>query len=180
MKFTSKLIAVSFIASAIFFTTNLKAQTTAKNQFNLGLGAEVGIPTGVARLGSTFTLGATGRLQYGVSDNFALTFTTGGYHFFPKINPATNKRYGSYGEIPIKIGVKEFFMPNIYVAAEGGLAWEKLEDGEGWAPFHRRDLSGGVGYATKHWDIGVRYEDFYMKDYHTGLVGLRLAYGIGL
>jgi hypothetical protein len=55
-----------------------------------------------------------------------------------------------------------------------------LEAGQGWAPFHRRDLSGGVGYATKHWDVGVRYEDFYMKDYHSGIIGLRLAYGFGL
>jgi hypothetical protein len=178
MKILPKLIAVSFTASAMFFTTSLKAQTTGKNQFNLGLGAEVGVPTGVSRLGANFTLGATGRLQYGLSDKFALMLTTGGYHFFPKMIPGTDKRYGSYGEIPVKIGVKEFFVPNIYVAAEGGLAWEKLE--QGWAPFHRRDLSGGVGYATKRWDIGVRYEDFYMKDYHSGLIGLRLAYGIGL
>lgn len=180
MKILQRLIAVSITASAMFFATNLKAQTTAKNQFNLGLGAEVGVPTGVSRLGTNFTLGATGRLQYGLTDNFALMLTTGGYHFFQKIKPGTNKRYESYGEIPVKIGIKQFFVPNIYVAAEGGLVWEKLEAGQGWAPFHRRDLSGGVGYATKHWDIGVRYEDFYMKDYHSGLVGLRLAYGIGL
>ncbi len=180
MKVLSKLIAVSFAASAIFFTTTVKAQTVAANKFTFSLGAETGIPTGVSRLGTTFVLGASGKFQYGVTNNFAVTFAAGGYHFFPKTDPSTGKKYGSYGEIPVKIGVKEFVIPNFYVAAEGGLAWEKLESPNGWAPFHRRDLAGGIGYADKHWDLGVRYEDFYMKDYHSGLVALRLAYGFGL
>ena len=180
MKVLSKLIAVSIIASAIFFTTNATAQTVAAKQFTFSLGAETGLPTGIAHRGSSFALGATGQFQYGVTNNFAVTFAAGGYHFFPKINPNTGKRFGSYGEIPVKIGVKQFFTPNLYVGAEGGLVWEKLEDGQGWAPFHRRDLAGRVGYANKHWDLSARYEDFYMKDYHTGLVALRLAYGFGL
>lgn len=178
MKILSKIIAVSALASTIFFTTDLKAQTLTENKFSFSLGAETGIPTGVARLGTTFSLGATGQFQYGVTNKFGVTFTAGGDHYFPKIDPATGKRYGSYGEIPVRIGVKEFFLPNFYVAAQGGLAWEKLESG--WADFHRRDLTGGVGYATKHLDFSLRYEDYYMKDYHTGLVGLRVAYGFGL
>ena len=178
MEISSKLAIILSTSVLSFFAFDSMAQTTAAETFNLGLGAETGIPTGVARLGATFTLGATGRLQYGISNNFAITLTTGGYHFFPKLIPGTNTRYASYGEIPVKIGIKEFFVPNIYVGAEGGIAWEKLESG--WAPFHRRDLSGGLGYANKHWDIGLRYEDFYMKDYHSGLVGLRLAYGFAL
>lgn len=180
MKVLSKVIAGSLFVSAIFVGSGLKAQTVKAKQFTFSMGAEVGLPTGVSRNGTNFTLGATGQFQYGITDNFAATFAAGGYHFFPKIKPGTNTRYGSYGEIPVKIGVKQFFVPNVYVGVEGGLAWEKLEDGQGWAPFHRRDLAGRIGYADKHWDLSVRYEDFYMKDYHTGLVGLRLAYGFGL
>ncbi|SEO97003.1 hypothetical protein SAMN05428947_105278 [Mucilaginibacter sp. OK283] len=180
MKVLSKLIAVSIIASAIFFTTNAQAQTVAAKQFTFSLGAETGLPTGISRKGSSFVLGATGQFQYGITNNFAATFAAGGYHFFSKTNPNTGKKFDSYGEIPVKIGVKQFFMPNLYVGVEGGLAWEKLEDGQGWAPFHRRDLAGRIGYANKHWDLSARYEDFYMKDYHTGLVALRLAYGFGL
>ncbi len=180
MKILSKLIAVSITASAIFLCTGAQAQTVAAKQFTFSLGAETGLPTGVAKLGANFALGATGQFQYGVTNDFAVTFAAGGYHFFPKKSPTTGKRYGSYGEIPVKIGVKQVIVSNFYVGVEGGLAWEKLEDGEGWAHFHRRDLAGRLGYANKHWDLSARYEDFYMKDYHSGLVALRLAYGFGL
>lgn len=178
MKLLSKLTAAALVIGALFFTNTVKAQTTPANAFRLGLGIETGLPTGVAKLGSTFTLGGTARLQYGISDSFALTYTMGGYHFFPKKNPVTGKRYGSYGEIPIKFGFKEFFVPSIYVAGEAGIAYEKLE--QGWGP-HRLDLSPGLGWANKTWDVSLRYENFSGANQdHFGMVGLRLAYGFAL
>lgn len=177
MKTLSKLIATAFIGAAVFFTTNVKAQTTPANAFRLGLGVETGIPTGVARLGTNFTLGGTARLQYGISNSFAVTLAAGGYHFFPKMIPGQDRRYQSYGEIPIKVGIKEFFVPNIYFAGEAGVAFEKLE--QGWGP-HRLDLSPGIGYANEKWDVGVRYENFSRSEDHFGMVGLRIAYGFGL
>lgn len=178
MRSLSKLITLSATIVTLLFSAQTKAQTTPAGGWNLGLGAETGLPTGVAKLGATFTLGATGRLQYGVSNNFAITLTTGGYHFFPKKNPTTGKRYGSYGEIPVKIGVKEFFVPSIYIGGEIGTASEKLESG--WGPT-RLDLSPNVGWANKHWDFGVHYEHFSRRgEKSLGLVNLRLAYGIGL
>ncbi|WP_183560779.1 hypothetical protein [Mucilaginibacter sp. SP1R1] len=177
MKTLSKLIATASIATALFFATNVQAQTTPANNFTLGLGIETGLPTGVARLGTNFTLGGTARLQYGVTNTFAVTLAAGGYHFFPKLRPGTDTRYGSYGELPIKVSVKEFFVPNIYVAGEIGVAYEKLE--QGWGP-HRLDLSPGLGYANKTWDVGVRYENFSRQEDHFGMVALRVAYGFGL
>jgi hypothetical protein len=40
--------------------------------------------------------------------------------------------------------------------------------------------SGGIGYATKHWDFGARYENFAANGYRNGVIGLRIAYGFGL
>ncbi|AYL96498.1 hypothetical protein [Mucilaginibacter celer] len=178
MKLLSKLTAAVLVMGALFFANTAKAQTTPANAFRLGLGIETGVPTGLARLGSTFTLGGTARLQYGISNDFAATFTVGGYHFFPKKIPGSDKRYGSYGEIPIKFGFKEFFVPNVYFGGEAGIAYEKLE--EGWGP-HRLDLSPGLGYANKTWDVSIRYENFSGADQpRFGMVGLRLAYGFGL
>lgn len=178
MKLLSKLTAAAFIAGALFFSNTVKAQTTPANAFRLGLGIETGVPTGPARIGSTFTLGGTARLQYGVSNDFALTLTAGGYHFFSKKIPGSDKRFASFGELPIKAGFKEFFIPNVYFGGEVGVAFEKLE--HGWGP-HRLDVSPGVGYANKSWDVSVRYENFSGADQpHFGIVGLRLAYGFGL
>jgi hypothetical protein len=177
MKKLSKLGALAFLAAVLFFTTDVKAQTTPADAFTLGLGIETGNPLGQARLGSHFTLGGTARLQYGITNDLAATLTAGGYHFFPIKIPGQNVRYGSFGEIPVKAGLKEFFLPNIYVAGEAGVAWEKLE--KGWGP-HRLDLSPGVGYANKHWDFSFRYENFSNSVDHFGLLGLRVGYGFGL
>jgi len=75
MKTTSKLIAAILIVTAILFTSTVKAQTMPANAWRLGIGLEVADPTGNARAGSNFVLGGTARLQYGLSDNFALTLT---------------------------------------------------------------------------------------------------------
>jgi hypothetical protein len=178
MKSLSKLIAVAIAVTVVFITTETKAQITPANTFGLSLGIETGLPMGTAKLGATNTLGGTVRLQYGVSNSFALTLTTGGYHYFPKKNPSTGKRYGSYGEIPVKIGVKEFFVKNVYVGGEIGTASEKLESG--WGPT-RLDLSPALGYAIQHWDLGVHYENFSRRGEDSlGLINLRLAYSFGL
>lgn len=163
--------------TALFFTTKVKAQTTPANALRFGIGLDAGDPTGSARIGTTFILGGTARLQYGLSDNFALTFTSGAYHFFPKDIPGTNTRYASYGVIPIKLGIKEFFAKSIYFGAEGGVGIEASSNKFGPA---RLDLSPALGWANQHWDVGARYENFSSPGFHYGLVGLRLAYGFAL
>src|SRR5258708_6596429 len=114
MKTLSKLMTAIFIVPALFFTTNVKAQTTPANALRFNIGVDADLPTGNLTIGSNFVLGGTARLQYGVSNNFAITLTSGADHFFSKINPATGQNYNSFGIIPIKAGIKEFFVPNIY------------------------------------------------------------------
>src|ERR1700712_5101414 len=131
MKSSSTLIASVFVTAALFFTTNSKAQTTPANALRFNIGLESSIPTGSATIGSNFSLGGTVRFQYGITNDFAITLTGGAYHFFTKINPndPAGGRYNSYGVIPIKAGIKEFFMPNIYFGAEAGVGVEQTDNG---------------------------------------------------
>jgi len=177
MKKSSKLIVAALMVAAIFFTTDSKAQTTPAKAWRLGFGIDAADPTGNAKIGTTFILGGTGRLQYGVSNSFALTLTSGAYHFFPKTIPGTDKRYNSFGIISVKIGIKEFFAPNIYFGAEAGAGFEETNAGAGVT---RLILSPSVGYANTHWDAGLRYENFSASGGHYGMVALRIAYGFGL
>jgi len=177
MKLKSKLIVVACI-SVIFLNTKVKAQTTAANTWQASIGLETADPTGSVRQGTDFILGGTIRLQYGLSNNFALTLTSGAYHFFPVYKPGTHTRYQSYGQIPIKAGFKTFFAKNIYFGAEAGLAIEEDDSGQGPT---RLLLSPALGYATKHWDVGIHYDRFSSTTQDSfGLIGLRLAYGFGL
>ena len=176
MKALSKLMAAIFIVPALFFTTNVKGQTTPANALRFNIGVDAGLPTGNLTIGSNFVLGGTARLQYGLSNNFAITLTSGADHFFSKINPATGQNYDSFGIIPIKAGIKDFFAPNIYFGIEAGVGIEQVDSGPANTKFL---VSPGVGWGNKHWDIGVRYDNYSGQSDPYGFVALRVAYGFG-
>src|ERR1700760_4760686 len=97
MKKLSKLVAAAVVAGAIFFGTSVKAQTAGAGALRLGIGVEGGIPTGSIHDASSFELGGSARLQYGLSDNLALTLTSGYTNFFIKDayqSPAVPSSYG--------------------------------------------------------------------------------------
>jgi hypothetical protein len=171
MKNSTKLIAAAVTAVALFLgTTDVKAQTNEKSAWRLGFGVEGGIPTGDISDGSNFQLGGTARLQYGVADNLALTLTSGYYNFFAK-----DEGVSDLGLVPVKLGIKSFFTDNLYVGAEAGAGFETRENGN-----TKLLLSPALGWADKHWDFGVKYENFSGQSNNYGAVGLRVAYGFGL
>jgi hypothetical protein len=187
MKKLSNLVASALVAVAILFGTNVKAQTITPDKLRFGFGVEGGLPTGNAKDFSNIELGGTGRLQYGLSNNLALTLTSGYYNFFGKTESGTaDTKYQSLGMVPIKIGIKAFFTKNLYFGAEAGAGIETktfLPQGVDEA-FAEKDtkliLSPALGYATKSWDVGVRYENYSGQDNNYGLVALRVAYGFGV
>jgi hypothetical protein len=179
MKTTLKTIIIASTLATLFFTTTSKAQTTSANTWQFSIGPDGGIPTGNARFGSNFAFAGTARIQYGLSNSFAITLTSGAYHFFPIDMPGTNIKYQSYGEVPIKAGIKAFFVPNLYVGAEAGAMLEATDSGAGPT---RLLLSPALGYASQHWDFAVHYESAStsLPNSHFGIVALRVAYGFGL
>jgi len=187
MKKVSNLLAAGLVAVAIFIGSNAKAQTITPDKFRFGVGVEGGIATGSAHDYSNLELGGTARLQYGLSNNLALTLTSGYYNFFGKSEPGTDLKYQSLGMVPIKAGIKAFFTPNLYFGAEVGAGIETkvfLPQGVPESDFQGKDtkliLSPAVGWANKHWDVGVRYENYSGQSNNYGLVAARLAYGFGL
>ncbi len=118
MKKVTNLLASAAIAVAILFGTNAKAQTTTtryrRDPWRLGFGIEGGIPTGDAHPSSSFELGGSARLQYGLSDNFALTLTSGYTNFFIKDAYRFPGGPSNLGIVPVKVGIKAFLHSNIY------------------------------------------------------------------
>jgi hypothetical protein len=178
----TKLVAALFIIAAALSITTARAQSVGDGKFRFGVGVDGLLPVGSLSNSEGFGLGITPRLQYGISNNVALTFTSGIYHFFPKnyyyqnpFGPGVTAKY-HLDIIPVKAGIKVFVTNNIYLAGEAGAGFE-VEDGGGPV---KLILSPGVGYACKHWDIGARYENFSGDNNAYGTVGLRIAYGFGL
>ncbi|HEY4324978.1 MAG TPA: hypothetical protein VGN20_13365 [Mucilaginibacter sp.] len=180
---TTTLFAAILIALVLFVGSNANAQSVTPNNLRFGIGVDGLLPVGNSTSTLNFGLGVTPRLQYSLSDKVALTFTSGIYHFFPKTvtYPATGAFPGFTTKyesdiIPVKVGAKFFVTSNFYIAGEVGAAFEVANGG---GPVHFL-ASPGIGYATKKWDIGARYENFSGNGYSDGIVGLRVAYGFGL
>lgn len=187
MKKVTNLLAAATVVAAIFIGSNAKAQTITPDKLRFGIGVEGGLATGTAHDYSNLELGGTARLQYGFSKNLAVTLTSGYYNFFGKNDPTTGDKYQSLGMVPIKAGIKAFFAPNWYFGAEIGagietkvFASQTVNDSEDNEKNTKLILSPALGYAQKHWDVGVRYENFSGQSNNYGLVALRLAYGFGL
>jgi hypothetical protein len=167
-------------AVAQFFAIQAQCQTTPAHGFVLAGALDVGVPTGSARTTTNFTLGGDLRLQYGLTNNFAFTVTTGGYHFFPTRIPGTDSRHLGYGVGPIKGGIKIFFLPHLYFGAEAGEAVEVTKQGIAKGQT-RLLLAPSLGIANKHWDVSVRYENYSgVPNFNNGQVALRVGYGIRL
>jgi len=188
MKNKTKLLAAAFFAVAILFGTNVtvKAQMITPDKLRFGIGVDGGIATGAAHDYSNAVLGGTGRLQYGLTNNFAITLTSGYYNFFGKEEPGTDTKYQSLGMVPVKAGIKAFFAKNIYFGAEAGAGFETKTflpqgyDNQDYQKDTKLILSPALGYASKSWDVAVRYENYSGQDNNYGLLGLRVAYGFGL
>ena len=180
---TSKLFFPILTTLILFVCIKVNAQSVTPNNLRFGIGVDGLLPVGNSTNTLNFGLGITPRLQYSLSDKVALTFTSGIYHFFPKTVtypaigafPGFTTKYES-DIIPVKVGAKFFVNSNFYVAGEVGAAFEVANGG---GPVHFL-ASPGIGYATKKWDIGARYENFSGNGYSDGIIGLRVAYGFGL
>lgn len=172
------LAACVLSAVSILGVKQANAQTTPENKFRFGIGLELGAPTGNASDFSHFELGATGRLQYGVTNNLALTLTSGYYNFFAAkkvYSDGTVIEPSDLGVVPLKAGIKAFFASNLYFGTEVGVGFETIHDGN-----TKLIVAPAIGFANKTWDVGLRYENFSGQSYSYGLVGLRVAYGFEL
>ena len=178
MKKTTQLLAAACTAAALFIGTNVSAQSVPQSQFRFGVGADALLPVGNLKNTANFGLGITPRLQYGIADNVALTLTSGYYHFFNKkiVIPGVGTMQNDLAIVPVKLGIKAFVLPHIYIGAEVGVGFEVANGGGAT----KLIASPSIGYASKHWDVGARYESFSGNGVNYNILGLRVAYAFGL
>lgn len=179
MKTTTKFLASAAAAVALFFSTNVNAQST-----KLGIGINAGVPTTDQY---NFTLGADARMQFDVSKQVSIPVTAGYTHFFAKdVNIGGVNWKEDYGFIPVKVGAKFFFDESgsgLYGLAEVGAAFGVTDNAKTGFIY-----SPAIGYSwSSGLDLGVKYEGISsartatpVYDKNVGHVALRLAYGFKL
>jgi hypothetical protein len=174
----------ALVIAVFLFSANAKAQALKKGQWRLGIGVEGMAPLGDLEKVTKFGLGITPRLQYGLSDNVAFTFTTGFYDIIGKtyvaqiVTPTSISFVTVNGEnlgiVPVKAGLKGFLSSNFYLGGEVGAGFETNGTGN-----IKLDLSPALGFASNDWDVSARYERLSGSGTYAFL-GLRVAYSFGL
>ncbi|TDQ11973.1 hypothetical protein [Pedobacter metabolipauper] len=169
MKKSTKFLATAAAALAIFFTTNVNAQSGDSKALRLGIGLNLGVPTTKAY---SFAVGGDLRLQKDFSSNISGILSAGYTNFSLKDDYIGD----DLSMIPVKAGAKIFFAESAYFSGELGAGFG-TKDGQKtaflWAP--------GVGYGFDNGlDLGLRYEGAEYNGGSVGQVALRIAYGFRL
>lgn len=162
MKKSTMFLASAVAAVALFFSTNVNAQSSPK----FGIGLNVGVPTST---GGSLAIGGDLRYQFDIDKQLSIPLTAG----------YTNISYkggGNSGYIPLKAGLKYFFNETgagAYGLAEAGAAISTAKNGNTSFVY-----SPALGYSWDNGlDLAAKYEGF---SNNNGYVGLRLAYGFKL
>jgi hypothetical protein len=172
MRNSTKLIVSAVAAVALFFTTNVNAQSGDSKALRLGIGVNAGIPTDDPY---GFVIGGDLRLQKDFSSNISGLLSVG-YNSWMVKDKFKDLVGKSAGMIPVKAGAKIFFAESAYFSGELGAGFSTEDGGKTaflWAP--------GVGYGFDNGlDLGLRYEGAEYKGGSLGQVALRVAYGFKL
>ncbi|WP_316808789.1 hypothetical protein [Pedobacter agri] len=176
MKTITKIIATSAAVVALFFTTNVNAQSK-----KLGIGVNVGAGTNDAY---GLAIGGDLRYQFDVDKQLSIPVTAGYTHLVGKDIEGTNLKFSDYGYIPVKIGAKYFFDTTgsgLYGLAEVGAGFGVTPSNAGTGFIY----SPAIGYSWSNGiDLSAKYEgntakpDFAVNP--QGWFGIRLAYGFSL
>ncbi|MBT2564479.1 hypothetical protein J7E50_06555 [Pedobacter sp. ISL-68] len=158
----------------------------AQNTPNIGIGAEIGLPSGNFSNLSGIGLGASVKADLPVAENFALTLNVGFMNFFGRRNQLFNVQDLTYG--PAKAGLKYQLGESFYAEGQLGAALPLNKNQKtlfAWSPGigNQFKLSGG-----NKLDLGIRYEAWTGKNNTIGLnrsdtkgfAGIRFAYVFGL
>ncbi|WDF53753.1 hypothetical protein [Mucilaginibacter sp. KACC 22063] len=188
IKKTTRLAAAAFAVAGLLFAGTSKAQSTGSDSqaWRFGVGVEPGIPTGNMHDFSHFALGGNARLQKDLNGSVSVMLTAGYTNFFARNydTPAGKTDFNDYGIVPVKAGIKAYFVPHAYVSGEVGAGFETNNNFmNGYDKGTKLILSPGIGYSMSGsgLDLGVRYENFSGGNSgNFGQVALRIAYGFKL
>lgn len=145
---------------------------------SLGIGLEVGVPTGDLDLSQKIGIGGSADFDFNVGAGTALTLSAG-YISFSGDEIANNVKLPAVNFIPIKAGVRYFVVPSL-IYLEPQLGYTSIS-----TP-NSSSATGGFTYAAKAgvrfsgFDVSARYEGVSRNNENLNFIGLRLGYNFSL
>ena len=155
------------------------AANAQSGTFKIGIGPEVGIPTGDAGDAVKIGIGGSAKALLGIGNAGQVTFTTGYMTFGGK--DLSDGEKASINVIPFMAGYRQNFS-GFYVEPQAGIGLMKAKysyEGDSETNSATRfTWAAGIGYVISNVDIGVRYQSYESEGGHFGFAGIRLAYNI--
>ncbi|MFC0776143.1 hypothetical protein [Terrimonas alba] len=161
-----------FLAICIMASSAVFAQQ-GNNQ--IGVGADVGIPTGDLGDGIKTGFGGYAKGLFGIGEAGQITFTTGyttykfkggfdgNYHIVPLLAGYRHNFSGFYAEPQIGYGIYGSKITGLGSSSEGAFTW-----------------AVGFGYVVSNVDFGARYQSGHKDGSSTALVGIHVGYNFSL
>jgi hypothetical protein len=172
------------VAAVAAFTVSFAQSKSASSGAKLSVGLDFGLPVGDFARGTSIGFGGSGKAEMPVSSAFNFTVTAGYIsYYYDKEVKDFYKAIGvdTYlGFVPLKVGGKYFFSPNVYGEAEVG-ARIGTNMSTGTAFIYAPGLGVSFPVSDKHdIDFGARYEGWSQDGGNIGQVAFRIAYKFGL
>ncbi|HEY4208768.1 MAG TPA: hypothetical protein VGM31_18200 [Puia sp.] len=184
-------LAAMALLGFLAYTGRAKAQDapkSAKQEFRLSVGPEVGIPVGNLSDVYTWNLGGSIQADIPIVQNLYVTVNAGYNNFF--IKDEFKQQGGHHLQlIPVKAGLKYFPVGNIfYVQGEAGVSFlankTDLQADKSAGFVYAPQIGALIPLAPKNYlDVGFRWEStssFYDGGSYANFLGLRVAYSFGL
>jgi hypothetical protein len=168
-----------FLAICITAITVTGYSQSGKNQ--IGVGADVGVPTGDFADGVKTGFGGYAKGLFGIGEAGQITFTTG-YSAF-KFKGSTSEAKATWSIIPLLAGYRHNFS-GFYAEPQVGYSINGMKfksDGESAS-----DSDGaftwavGFGYVVNNVDFGARYQSAHKDGSTVSLVGIHVGYNFSL
>ena len=194
MKTSIKLSVITLSLLSIF-SLNVKAQdttpapssttTTYGSGIRLSAGVEAGLPVGKLNNNYNWNLGGSLQADFPIiKDQLYATLNAG----FNNIYADKSTALPNIQLIPVKAGLKYFFIKNVYVQGEAGAAFIANKSDLNTTKTASFVYAPQVGVlfnvgGKNYIDAGVRYEsnsDFYTNGSTSNFIGLRVAYAFSL
>lgn len=147
---------------------------SGKNQ--IGVGADLGIPTGDVGEGLKTGFGGYAKGLFGIGEAGQITFTTGyttykfkgggdgsNYHIVPLLAGYRHNFSGFYAEPQIGYGIYGSKIEGLGSSSEGAFTW-----------------AVGFGYVVSNVDFGARYQSGHKDGSSVALVGIHVGYNFSL
>jgi len=161
------------VLSALAVSVN--AQSKDSKPLKIGLGAMVGLPTGIISNGSTLTYGVDLMAEYTVEPKLGVTLDVG-YNDFVLKGPFKGALqmaglYPKLDMIPVLGGIKYYFADKFYGGAQVGLTFYPNGYGNNFT------YALGIGYnISKKFDALLKYQSVTDSESSISYLGVRVGF----